>query len=105
MAAMRRALSVIAALAIGCSGGAPRADEGAGGEAVTLTRVRHDLVCTEEIPSGEAECAQRGCRWQAPLFCSGVEVPPETILAYQENAARPCTCVCRSDEIECMSRP
>lgn len=69
------------------------------------SRVRRDLVCTEALPSGEAECTERGCSWQAPLFCTGVQPPREQVERIQRDATRACTCVCRSDLDECMRRP
>ena len=95
----------IVLLVVGCGSPPVGEDRSSGGEAIVLTRVREDLVCTEQVPSGERECVARGCRWQAPLFCSGVQVPDEVIERFGSDRSRPCTCVCETDVIDCMSRP
>lgn len=92
-------------LLLGCGGAPPRGAVEAEAPTPSPSRERADLVCTEVLPSGEAECVAGGCEWRAPLFCSGIEVPPEVIEGFQRDVSRPCRCVCQRDVLECMARP
>lgn len=99
-------VALVALLAAGCGSSSPPVERASGGEeAIVLTRVRADLVCTEEVPSGEAVCVARGCQWQAPLFCSGVQPPDGVIERFSSDATRRCACICDEDLLECMARP
>jgi hypothetical protein len=90
-----RCVLVLSALVVACGG----ASASAPGSSST---VRTDLACTEAQPTGEFDCVARGCQWGPPLWCSGVA---EESDAWSHDAARPCTCTCQSDVMECASRP
>lgn len=89
-------LSLVASL-LACGGAAPSSSTS------PSTHWRDDLSCHESEPSGQAACEARGCAWQAALFCSGIQQPPEEIEQYRRSA--PCTCVCQADIVACMSMP
>ncbi|MFO0682662.1 MAG: hypothetical protein U0234_11450 [Sandaracinus sp.] len=91
---MGRLIVVLSCSLVACGGSTSSAPAG--------TLVRSDLICTETLPSGQAECEARGCAWGPPLWCSGVATEPEESA---HDASRPCACTCHDDVMRCMSVP
>lgn len=85
----------------GASAGASSTGSTAQSRASSETHWREDIACNEMLPSGETECLDRGCHWQAALRCSGIEREDDDTTSHTAT----CACVCPAEELECMTRP